>query len=240
MSSYFKNFPTTQYNLFFDGQTSEVVDIFRIVKVKKQFKDDVTFYTYYTIQDGERPDVVSTKLYGSPDFFWTFFMVNDNLVNIHTDWPLSTTDLQHLINTKYAGVVLVSNENISTKFGKNNIIEGLVSGARATVIDKDPDLGIIKIQPISGTFVPNEIVRDLTTSDFITINNQAQFKDVAHHYENANGDYVTKNTVGATPISNQEHEFIINDNKSKIKAIRAQYIQSIADQFIDQIKTEDQ
>ena len=240
MSSYFKNFPTTQYDLFFDGQTSEVVDIFRIVKVKKQFKDDVTFYTYYTIQDGERPDVVSTKLYGSPDFFWTFFMVNDNLVNIHTDWPLSTIDLQHLIDTKYSGTVLVTDENISTKFGKLNIVEGLVSGARAKVLDKDPDLGLIKIEKISGTFVPNEIVRDLTTSDFVTINNEALFKDVAHHYENANGDYVNKNAVGATPISNQEYEFTINDNKSRIKVVRTQYIQSIADQFIDQIKTEDQ
>lgn len=240
MSSYFKNFPTTQYDLFFDNQTSEVVDIFRIVKVKKQFKDDITFYTYYSIQDGERPDVVSTKLYGTPDYFWTFFMVNDNLVNIHTDWPLSTTDLQHLVDTKYSGTVLTTNADISTKFVKNNVIEGLVSGARATLLDKDADLGIIKIQPISGTFVPNEIVRDTITNDFAQITGEAAFKDVAHHYENANGDYVNKNAVGATPISNQEYEFIVNDKKSKIKAIRSQYIQSISDQFIEQIKTEDQ
>ena len=240
MSSYFKNFPTTQYDLFFDKQTTEVVDIFRIVKVKKQFKDDITFYTYYTIQDGERPDVVSTKLYGTPDYFWTFFMVNDHLVNIHTDWPLSTTDLQHLIDKKYAGIVLTTDEDIATKFVKNNTIEGLVSGARAVVLDKDPDLGIIKIEVTSGEFLPNEIVRDLVTNDFVTITGEAQFKDVVHHFENVNGDYVTRDTVGATPISNQEFEFNINDNKSKIKAIRTQYIQSIADQFIEQIKTEDQ
>lgn len=240
MSSYFKNFPTTQYDLFFDNQTSEVVDIFRIVKVKKQFKDDITFYTYYSIQDGERPDVVSTKLYGTPDYFWTFFMVNDHLVNVHTDWPLSTTDLQHLVDTKYAGTVLTTDADISTKFTKNNVIEGLVSGAQATLLDKDADLGIIKIQPISGTFVPNEIVRDTITNDFAIITGEAEFKDVAHHYEGANGDYVSKNAVGATPISNQEYEFIVNDNKSKIKAIRSQYIQSISDQFIEQIKTEDQ
>jgi hypothetical protein len=239
MSNYFKNFPLTQYDLFFDNQKSDVVDIFRIVKVKNEFKDDITFYTYYTIQDGERPDVVSTKLYGTPDHFWTFFMVNDHLVNIHTDWPLSTNDLQHLIEKKYAGKVLTTDEDISTKFVKNNTIEGLISGARAILLDKDPDLGIIKIQPISGTFVSNEIVRDIATNEFVTISNLVDFKDVPHHYEDTNG-YTTKGSAGATPISNQEYEFALNDTKTQIKTIRPQYIQAISDQFIEQIKTEEE
>jgi hypothetical protein len=239
MSNYFKNFPLTQYDLFFDNQKSDVVDIFRIVKVKNEFKDDITFYTYYTIQDGERPDVVSTKLYGTPDHFWTFFMVNDHLVNIHTDWPLSTNDLQHLIEKKYAGKVLTTDEDISTKFVKNNTIEGLVSGARAILLDKDPNLGLIKIEPISGTFVPNEIVRDIATNEFVTISNLVDFKDVPHHYEDVNG-YTTKGNLGATPISNQEYEFSLNDTKTQIKVIRPQYIQAISDQFIEQIKTEEE
>ena len=239
MSSYFQNFPLTQYDLYGNNQKTDVVDIFRVVKVKKQFKDDVTFYTYYTIQDGERPDVVSTRLYGSPDFFWTFFMVNDNLVNIHTDWPLSTTDLQHLIDKKYAGTALTTNEDISKKFTKGNTITGLVSGATATLLDKDPNVGVIKIEPISGTFVANEIVRDISTNEFATISNQVHFKDVPHHYENATG-HTMKTSVGATPVTNQEYEFLLNDKKAQIKAIRPQYVQSIADQFIDQIKTEDQ
>lgn len=239
MSQYFTHFPTTKYDLFFDNQKSDVVDIFRVVKVKKQFKDDVTFYTYYNIQDGERPDIVSTKLYGTPDYYWTFFMVNDNLVNIHTDWPLGTTELQHLVDKKYPGLVLTTNEDISTKFVKGNTIEGLVSGARAVLNDKDPNLGIIRITPISGTFVPNEIVRDIATNEFATITGEAYWKDTAHHYENVDGEYVNKSTVGATPISNEEHEFNLNDQKSKIKIVRPQYVQSIADQFIDQIKTEE-
>ena len=239
MSQYFTNFPTTQYDLFFDNQKTEVVDLFRVVKVKKQFKDDVTFYTFYNIQDGERPDIVSTKLYGTPDYYWTFFMVNDNLVNIHTDWPLGTTELQHLVDKKYPGLVLTTNEDISTKFVKGNRIAGLVSGAQARLIDKDPNLGIMRIEVISGTFVPNEIVRDIATNEFVVITGEAYWKDTPHHYENARGDYVTKSTVGATPISNEEHEFNLNDAKTKIKIIRPQYIQSIADQFIEQIKTEE-
>jgi hypothetical protein len=107
------------------------------------------------------------------------------------------------------------------------------------LLDKDPNLGVIKIQPISGTFAPNEIVRDISTNEFATISNQVHFKDVAHHYEDANG-YTMKGAIGATPVTNQEYEFLLNDKKAQIKAIRPQYVQSIADQFIDQIKIEDQ
>lgn len=236
MSQYFSYFPTVSYDLFFDGQKSELTDIFRIVKVKNQYKDDVTYYTYYDIQDGERPDVVSTKLYGTSDYYWTFFMVNDNLVNIHTDWPMSTDDLEHLIDKKYAGTVLTTNNDISTIFTKGNIVQGLVSNARARILDKDPNLGIIKVEVISGTFVPNEIIRDIATNEFTSISNQILFKDAVHHFENANNQYVNKNTVGATPITNAEHEFAINDSKTKIKVLRPRYVQVIADQFIEQIK----
>lgn len=237
MSKYFQNFPTTKYDLYFDGQTHDVTNIFRIVKVKKQFQDDITFYTYYDIQDGERPDVVSTKLYGSANYYWTFFMINDNLVNAFKDWPLSSYGIQELISHKYAGTVLSTNEDISTKFSLNTVFEGLISGARATLLEKDPSLGIIKISPITGTFRNGEIVRDLVSNEFIIINGQSAFKDAIHHYENADGKYVNRTTVGATPITNEEYEFFINDKKSKIKVIRPTYIQSIADQFIDQIKS---
>jgi hypothetical protein len=239
MSQYFSYFPTINYNVFFDGQTSSLTDIFRIVKVKRLYKDDITYYTFYDIQDGERPDVVSAKLYGSPEYYWTFFMVNDNLVNLHTDWPLSSADLNHLVDKKYSGYVLTTDEDISTKFTKNNIVEGLVSGATARVIDKDPNLGLIRIDNIQGTFNPNEIIYDPLTNTFATINNQVLFKDAVHHYENVDGDYVIRGTLNATPISNIEYEFALNDTKTQIKVIRPQYVQVIADQFIEQIKTEE-
>jgi len=236
MSRYFSYFPTVNYNLFFDGQQSEVTDIFRIVKVKNEFKDDVTYYTFYDIQDGERPDVVSTKLYGTPEYYWTFFMVNDNLVNINTDWPLSTTDLEHVVDKKYAGTVLTTNDEISTVFTKNSVVQGLVSNARARILDKDPNLGIIKIDAISGVFTPNEIVRNVATNEFITITNEIAFKDAVHHYENSDNQYVVKSAVGATPVTNAEYEFALNDKKTQIKVLRPRYVQVIADQFIEQIK----
>jgi hypothetical protein len=240
MSDYFQNFPLTQYDIFYDGQKTDVVDIFRIVKVKNQYKDNVTFYTYYNIQDGERPDVVSTKLYGTPRYFWTFFMLNDNLVNYYADWPLSNQDMQELITHKYEGVVLTSDEDFSTKFTKGTILEGLISGARAKLVDKDPNLGLLRVEIISGQFVANEIIRDSLSNEFIVINSQIYFEDAIHHYENADGKYVNKKTIGATPITNKEYEFNKNDAKTQIKVLRPTYVEIVADQFIEQIKAEEE
>jgi hypothetical protein len=240
MSDYFQNFPLTQYDLYFDNQKADVVDIFRIVKVKNEYKDNVTFYTYYNIQDGERPDVVSSKLYGSTQYFWTFFMINDHLVNYYKDWPLSNYDLQEVVKNKYSGIVLTSDEDFSTKFSKNTIFEGLISGARAKLLDKDPNLGLLKVEILSGQFTPNEIVRDILSNEFVVIKSQVLFKDATHHYENANGKYVDKKSIGAIPITNSEYEFNTNDAKTQIKVLRPAYVQIIADQFIEQIKAEDE
>lgn len=238
MSSYFTHFPLVNYDLFFDKQTSQVTDLFRVVKVKKEFRDDITFYTYYDIQDGERPDVVSSKLYGTPDYYWTFFMINDNLVNLHTDWPLSNPDLQHLLEKKYPGYVLLTNEDISTKFSKGTTLQGLISGARATLIDKDSTDGILRIDNITGTFVANEIVRDLLTNEFVIITNQVLFSDAPHHFEASEPNvYVNKGSLGARPITFAEYEYALNDKKSKIKIIRPGYVQNVANQFIEEIKS---
>jgi len=141
-----------------------------------------------------------------------------------------------MIDKKYEGTVLTTNEDFSTKFIRNTSIQGLKSGARANVISKDSNNGTIYIQPISGVFLPNEIIRDELTNDFITIDAPREFKYAVHHYEDANGNYVNK-SISATPITNEEYEFNLNDTKSKIKTIRPAYIRNIADQFIEQINS---
>ena len=56
---YFKHFPKIEYDLDANGQTRTIVDTFRFAKIVTEFKDDITFYRFYDIQEGERPDHVS-------------------------------------------------------------------------------------------------------------------------------------------------------------------------------------
>jgi len=75
--SYFKQFPKTTFDFLKDGKKQAMVDIHKSVRPLQHFLDDITEYSFYQIQDGERPDIVSQRLYSTSDYYWSFFVVND-------------------------------------------------------------------------------------------------------------------------------------------------------------------
>ena len=242
MSYFFQGFPTILHDVYNNKKLIETVDIFRAVRVKRSMRDDVLLYKTYNIQDNERPDHVSMKLYGSTDYYWTFFMINENLVNSNLDWPLGRLELQNKIDITYSGNVLTTtvDKNISTLFIKNEILRGFLSGATAYIKEKDTNLGMIKIESISGTFIDGELIIGLTSMDTVEISGQRPHKDVIHHYETVDGKIVTRSTFGGLPITNSEVEIANNEKKSIIKVIRPEYIQRLSDEFFNQINPEEQ
>ena len=79
-NEFFKNFPEVQYQL--DGKVIYIKDFFRKSKVDQEAVKSLINYTYYELQEGERPDIAADKLYGNSDLHWTFFLVNDFEVSI--------------------------------------------------------------------------------------------------------------------------------------------------------------
>lgn len=235
MSVYFQNFPTMQYDLYDDGHTTTFVDIFRTVRPKASIKDDLLLYSKYTIQDGERPDHLSQRFYGSPDYYWTFFMVNEHLVNIHTDWPLSRKEFVQMIESKYDGFVLTTEQDISTKFTKGEVVQGLVSGATGILESKDCNTNTLRVTEISGQFRANELIRGNTSLHTVTITGQTEYYNATHHYVDASGQYTHKNAIGAIEVTYYEYEKDLNDAKAEIKVIRPAYIVKVAQQFFKQI-----
>ena len=90
---FFENFPKIRYDLLNNNKLIEVIDIFRHVDVNDVLADDLLSYRYYEIQEGDRPDQVSQALYGTPDYYWTFFIVNDFLKDGLPAWPISSYEI---------------------------------------------------------------------------------------------------------------------------------------------------
>ena len=99
--SFFKQFPKINYDLFEQGDLRVMTDIYRHVDVNNIAIDPFISYTYYEINEGDRPDNVSQKLYGSTDYYWTFFVINDTLKNGLSAWPKSTLGLERYITQEY-------------------------------------------------------------------------------------------------------------------------------------------
>ena len=73
--SFFRKFPQTEYDLLNDSNLRTITDIFRNVDVNEEQLDGFLSYKFERIEDGERPDQLSFRLYDSSDFYWTFLYV---------------------------------------------------------------------------------------------------------------------------------------------------------------------
>lgn len=99
---YFTKFPKISYDSFVDGSVHLMTDITRNVAAKIFQADDAAGYTYYNINDGDKPDHVSNLIYGTPAYYWTFFVLNDTLRSgINSGWPLSSQEFENMMEKEY-------------------------------------------------------------------------------------------------------------------------------------------
>ena len=104
--SFFRIFPKVDYDNLGNGVLNKVIDIFRFVKTNQKFTDELSLYSYYEIPEGTRPDVVSQLLYGTPEYYWTFFIINEHLRTGLSSWPLSSSEFERYLSEEYDGVVV--------------------------------------------------------------------------------------------------------------------------------------
>jgi hypothetical protein len=105
--SFFRQFPLTTYDLQRTGALTRVTDLFRNVTAPQVKLDPTVAYTDYRIIDGARPDVVSQLLYGDPDYYWTFFIINDKLKSGHASWPMSSGQMEAYLTEEYDGYSVI-------------------------------------------------------------------------------------------------------------------------------------
>ena len=77
-----------------------------------QIKDDLSFYEVVTVQEGERPDQVSQRVYGSPAYYWTFYLMNDKLRA--QGWPVDRDQLIEKLKGNFL-IILLRYEEIFLK-----------------------------------------------------------------------------------------------------------------------------
>lgn len=99
---YFKTFPTIFYNFDINGQRQlrSVTDITANIRVRKEILEQVTLYDEYDIQEGETPEIISAKIYGSPHYHWVIMIVNERYDALR-DFPMSQAALDRYIDMQY-------------------------------------------------------------------------------------------------------------------------------------------
>jgi hypothetical protein len=109
MATFFSDFPTV--DLRYSNEDNAIVsytDLFRFIDVNDVILKDYSNYEWYEIKDGDRPDLISQELYGTPNFYWTFFIINDRLKNGMKEWPLTQQTLDKYVKEKYSKYAVTS------------------------------------------------------------------------------------------------------------------------------------
>jgi hypothetical protein len=100
--NYFNKFPKVFFDVNNDGIFSVITDITKTVDINTFDEDSITYYTFQEIADGERPDNLSYSLYGTAQYYWTFFVINDNLkAGLSNSWPLNSHAFEEMMVKEY-------------------------------------------------------------------------------------------------------------------------------------------
>ena len=236
--SFFRQFPTINYDLKKDGSIMRMVNIFRNVRPLQNYVDNPSLYKFYEIKNGERPDTVSQRLYGTPDFYWTFFVINEFLHDGYKVWPLSQEQLFDYIKEQYNGYAITTKpvivrtgdgtisefrDSLSGKFQLGETITGSISNAQGILTKKNIDMNQLVIQNMkntnryTGDGAANnnnyEFLIGSTTNDSVESYEVFNYADAPHHYYITDSDGIDREYTNQSFI-NQTIATPENDLKS--------------------------
>ena len=248
---FFKNFPEMQYKLS-DGKIVTIKDFFRKSSITAGAREAIVDYTYYELEEGDRPDVVATKLYGNGDLHWVFFLVND--WSNYLEWWKDQSKFEKYMSHKYSGKYAVANAStdIVSRTGEPPLVSKFLIGetvtatnATGTVIKVDPTYNRIAIGDVVGDFSSKTITG---TASLTKLGHPAAYRhsftptsviDMVDGIDHYYLDDFKRNTFlnGYTPKTHWENEFELNEVNRRIKIIRPAMIDKIVSQFEQVMKS---
>lgn len=245
--AYFTPYPVREYPIS-DNDIAYVKDIVRNTKIRDYRIDDVLAYDYYVIQDGERPDQVSQKLYGTPAYWWTFFYANEVLRNGLYAWPKSSEEIERHIYDKYVGFALTGYRTsasatkdetnmVANLFEVGENIVGQTSGAAAIVLERNAQMNQLIIDVQSGSFTGTEDIVGQTSGDTLYYNadyrySTVAYKDAIKYYSDGSRfDFVLNDDSALSAITYADAEYLNKNELENIRYVRPEHVVQFTEDF---------
>ena len=165
----------------------------------------------YAVQDGDTPEIVANKYYGSPFRYWITMYGNPQMMDPQSDWPLSTKNFTIYLQDKYATSANGTANVLSYTLGTVHHYEKVI-----TTIDNTTKTTAIKVVEVDQDTY-NSIIPLTTTSTF------------------PDGSSITY-TVEPNAVSIYNYEDQANESKRNISLINSQYTTQIETQYQSLVK----
>jgi hypothetical protein len=215
MAKYFNYFPTTYYTNS-DSSTAldTVTNIIARFAFESELKENTSIFYPYDVQDGETPEMIANKYYGSSEKHWIVLLFND-IIDPQYDWPLDQRTLIKYINDKYAD-------------------NGARHSPYLTGIQWAQDAGNDKVYyktvtRLSSKPTKNQIVEKIE----IDANTHTNLPVTTTTYTLQDGSRTTE-TISKTTQTYYDYEVELNDAKRKIRLLKSEYVTE--NRLIDEFK----
>ena len=248
--AYFKDFPQTAYSFGSNELPVAFTNIGTYVDIVDQVKDEISAYRYYYIQEGDRPDLLAHKLYQDQSFYWTFFLLNDNLRE--SGWPLTEKSLVTKVGKDHPNFVISTRDNLSGIFTLGQTVVGSQSGVTGTVSFRNLDLGQLFIENIqfgeseasgSPRFFNDEVVTSQVGNDVqsISLFSAIDEPNSIDHFLDGDGRRADINpyaepAADLTPGTKLEKYREVNDNLKRIKVMTPEVVTQVASKFQEELR----
>tara|TARA_R110000824_G_scaffold49838_13_gene139700 strand:+ start:697 stop:1380 length:684 start_codon:yes stop_codon:yes gene_type:complete len=194
-----------------------VCDIFKRVRVRLEAQSDRAVYYEYQIKDGDTPENISHRYYGSVDYYWVVLLMNE-IIDPDFDWPLGPNAFEIFLRKKY-GVQLDS--SATYVWDRQKILAGDTTDYHETVEFKAPN----DIYGLDGTTIlysKNDVILDAGTP----CNSHFTFT----YWDGSENVTLPKETVVST-INARTKEYRKNEAKRNIKILDERYLADFVKEF---------
>ncbi|MFZ9301800.1 MAG: baseplate wedge protein 53 [Sediminibacterium sp.] len=208
MPNYFEHFKTTAYTLANNNVSlDKVTNIMRTFSFDSSFKDNASVFYEYDILDGETPEIVSDKMYGSPDFHWIILNYNQ-ILHPQFDWVLDSTSFINFVDKKYEEYADTANNETGLAWAQTNIKDYSIVEKKINLLTDEFTEDIIYIDS-------NTYANTINSSEVYTLKDGTNFEIKQ-----------TKNTT-----TYYEYEESLNESKRSIKILKPEFIPSVFEEF---------
>ena len=211
MAEYLSSFPTTAYSLSDTGEVDYVKNLTIKVGFDQDFKNNPDVYSSYIINDGETPEGLAHKEYGSTDKYWIILSYND-IIDPQFQWPLNYRVLHNLIADKYSAPEYANTAGtgvLGVNWAKTNVKEYYKNITHTELTTNEVTKSKIVI-------TSSEHANTLSSSVIYTLKNGTKLR----------------REIGKGQTYYYEYEVELNESKRLIKLPKTEFVESIDNEFM--------
>ena len=226
--SYFKKFP-----ILVASQNAKILtirDFFSRITMADKFQENTVFLENYIVLDGETPELVSQKFYGTPFNHWIILMVN-NIIDPREEWPIPENRVLDRVYANYDMIITVPS---GAAYSVDDSLEAS-TGGKFLVSSKSGNTIYIRSQNGTQLLTTSDTIDNLTTeASNLVISSVTLPNTRIHHYYDTELEYVVDYDAGnpnILSVTNWEYEIDLNDAKRNIKMLPPVYVTAVEREF---------